>query len=107
MSHPTLIDTANSAVSAQIHEEARKRGAAPFVCYMDEAHTAAMGIEAVVGLLRRDATNRELEDDAPGLSAFDIDALLGLAQFAARKLQSEAERISTWADKHFVREEQR
>ena len=105
MSQPTYIDTRHSAFDDRIHKEAGKRRVIPFIGYADGARAAALGIEAVIGLLRHDAITRD-EDDVPVLSPYDIDGLLGLVQFAAIALRNDADHLRTWADKHFVQEDQ-
>lgn len=106
MNKPTTIETSFSALGEKVHAEAARRGVAPFVRYADEAFAAACGIETVIGLLRRDQAIRETEDDAPVLSPYDVEGLLGLVQFAAVALREDVDRLRNWADDHFVREGQ-
>ncbi len=106
MSTPNFIETDHSTLGAAIHGEAQKRGVAAMSRYIDDAHVAATGIETIVGLLRRDALEKDFQDEtnAPALSAYDIDSLLGIVQFAAKALCGHTYRVKTWADEHFVGE---
>ncbi|MGE8614673.1 MAG: hypothetical protein ACN6PF_20425 [Achromobacter veterisilvae] len=105
MSQPFHIDTTHSTFDDRIHHEANARGVVPFIQYAEAAYAAASGIRAVIGMVRRDVVDREV-DDEPGLSPYDVDCLLGLAQFAALALREDADRLRTWAGKHFVQEGQ-
>jgi len=103
MNKPNTIETSFSALGEKVHAEATRRGVAPFVRYADKAFAAACGIDSLIGLLRRDQMDREDCDDAPVLSAYDIDVLLGLVQFAAFALHEDVGGLRDWAEKHFVR----
>lgn len=65
MNQPFHIDTEHPTFDDRIHQEANARGVVPFIQYAEAAYAAASGIRAVIGMVRRDAVDREA-DDAPG-----------------------------------------
>lgn len=95
----------HSVFSEQVYQKALKLKAVPFVRYADEAFAASMGIETLIGLLRQGEMNRQADDGTATLSEFDVNSLLGLAQFAASALLQNADSLRAWADQCFVGEE--
>ena len=101
MTQPNYIETRHSRFADPVADHARRTGALPFVTYADKCAAAMAGIESLVGLLRWDQVNKDLDDGAEILSRYDADNLLGLIQVTAQTLLEDAGSLSQWAQKHY------
>ncbi|AUA58885.1 Uncharacterised protein [Achromobacter spanius] len=101
------IETRHSRFADSVTEHARRTGAMPFIAYADKCAAAMAGIESLVGLLRWNQVNNDLDDGPEVLSGYDTDNLLGLIQVAAHALLDDAGHLSMWAQKHYVPEAER
>ena len=105
MNTTSMIPPTLSVLGPHIHDAAERHGMLPFSEYLHAAYAATVGIDTVVGLLRRDATLREAQHNgAPVLSSSDTDSLLALVQFAARSLHQNADSLRDWADSELAPE---